>query len=358
MRQLMRQECRLLRTLCTGVALAISMTALAYKTPVEVPAMPSKLAAYAPLIGVAKAGKRIVAVGVYGHIVYSDDEGKSWTQAQIPVSSDLVAVSFADEKNGWATGHYGVVLHTSDGGASWTKQLEGKTATDITQKYFAAKTGADLTPEVEHAARQAKAMVDEGNTHTLLDVGFENDHEGYVVGTFNQIFRTGDGGKTWTPLMDRTDNPKELNFYAIHTDSKSTYLTGEQGMVWRLDKAKNRFVGIQTPYNGTLFGIIVDGDILLVYGMRGSLLRSEDQGKTWERIQLIDKAGISSGAVLSSGQIAIASQNGVVSLSSDHGKTFQPSKTSKPMSYFGILPIADRKVVLVGSKGVQVESLQ
>ena len=143
MRQLMRQECRLLRTLCTGVALAISMTALAYKTPVEVPAMPSKLAAYAPLIGVAKAGKRIVAVGLYGHIVYSDDEGKSWMQAQVPVSSDLVAVSFTDEKNGWATGHYGVVLHTTDGGATWSKQLDGKAAAEITLKYYAAKTGAD-----------------------------------------------------------------------------------------------------------------------------------------------------------------------------------------------------------------------
>ena len=355
---LMQKKSSFLRTTLAGVALAISMTALAYKTPVEVPAMPSKLAAYAPLIGVAKAGKRIVAVGLYGHIVYSDDEGKSWMQAQVPVSSDLVAVSFTDEKNGWATGHYGVVLHTTDGGATWSKQLDGKAAAEITLKYYAAKTGADLTPDVERAVRQAKALIDEANTQTMLDVHFDNGREGYVVGTFNRIFRTEDGGKTWTPLMDRTDNQKELHFYAIHTDSKSTYLTGEQGMVWRLDKARNRFVAIQTPYNGTLFGIIVDGDILLVYGMRGSLLRSEDQGKTWERVPMEQKAGITGGAVLPNGQIMIANQAGSVLLSSDHGKTFQPSKTSKTMSYFGIQPITDRKVALVGSKGVQVESLQ
>jgi photosystem II stability/assembly factor-like uncharacterized protein len=276
----------------------------------------------------------------------------------VPVSSDLVAVSFPDDKNGWAVGHFGVVLHTSDGGATWQKQLDGKAAAEITLNYLGAKTGADLTPEVDRAARQAKALVDEANTQTLLDVAFETDQIGYVVGTFNRIFRTTDGGKTWTPLMDRTDNPKELHFYAIHTDGKETYLAGEQGMVWRFDKTKNRFTSIQTPYNGTLFGLIVDGDNLSVFGMRGSLLRSGDQGKSWERIPLGNNAGIGGGAVLADGTVVIANQSGGVMQSSDHGKTFAPAKTSKPMSYYGIKPIGERKVVLVGSEGVKVETLQ
>ena len=344
--------------LSCGIALLFSVNSLAYKSPIEVPAIQSKLASSTPLIGVAKAGKRIVAVGIHGHIVYSDDEGKNWTQAQVPVSSDLVAVSFPDEKNGWVVGHGGVVLHTTDGGATWAKQLDGNAAADITLKYYEAKTGAERTPDIERVARQAKALVDEANTQTLLDVGFENDNAGYAVGTFNRIFRTEDGGKTWTPYMDRVDNPKELHFYAVNVGAKDTYLTGEQGMVWRLDPAKGHFVGIQTPYNGTLFGLIADGSTLLVYGMRGSLLRSDDEGKTWERIQLGNQAGISGGAILPDGRIAIANQAGGIMVSSDHGKTFQVVKTAKPMSYFGIKPIADKKVVLVGYEGVRVESLQ
>lgn len=339
-------------------ALAVSTTVFAYKTPLEVPAMPSRFAAESPLIGVAMAGKRIVAVGLRGHIVYSDDDGKSWTQAQVPVSADLVAVSFPDEKNGWVTGHGGVVLHTSDGGKTWEKQLDGNQAAEITAKYYQSKTGAEVTPDVERAARQAKALVDEQNTQSMLDVAFENDQVGYVVGTFNRILRTQDGGKTWMPLMDRTDNPKELHFYAVHADGKSTYLAGEQGMVWSLDRDKDRFVAIQTPYNGTLFGIIVDQDTLLVYGMRGSLLRSDDKGKTWERVQLGNQAGISGGTVLPDGRIAIANQAGAVMVSSDKGKTFVAEKTSKPMSYYGIKPVTGNEVALVGSEGVRVETLQ
>ena len=356
---LMLHKADFVRHILLAAVLLFSVTGFAYKSPVEVPAIQSRLAPYTPLIGVAKAGSRIVAVGLYGHIVYSDDEGKTWTQAKdVPVSVDLLSVSFANDKSGWATGHGGVVLHTSDGGDTWTKQLDGNSAAVLTTKYFDSKTGAERTPELEHAAVQAKALVDEKNTQTLLAVSFENDQRGYAVGTFNRIFRTEDGGKNWTPLMDRSNNPKEMNFYDVRTDSKATYLTGEQGLVWKYDNSKNSFTQLPTGYKGTLFGIVVDGSNLLVFGMRGSLMHSSDEGKSWEKINLGMNAGLSGGAVLSDGRIAVANQAGSIMVSADHGKTFTQVKTAKPMSYFGILPLADKKVVLVGSEGVRVETIQ
>ena len=342
-----------------AAALLFSVYGFAYKSPVEVPAKQSHLAPFTPLIGVAKAGSRIVAVGLYGHIIYSDDEGKTWTQAKdVPVSVDLLSVSFANDKTGWATGHGGVVLKTTDGGVTWAKQLDGNAAAEITTKYYDAKTGADRTPELERIIVQAKALVTEKNTQSFLAISFENDQRGYVVGTFNRIFRTEDGGKSWTPLMDRSNNPKEMNFYDVHTDSKATYLTGEQGLVWKYDSSKNSFTQLPTNYKGTLFGIVVDGSNLLVYGMRGSLMHSSDEGKTWEKINLGNNAGLTGGAVLSDGRIAIANQAGSIMVSADHGKSFTQVKTAKPMSYFGILPLADKKVVLVGSEGVRVETIQ
>ena len=41
----------------------------------------------------------------------------SWQQADVPVSSDLVAVPFPTPTHGWAVGHDGVVLHSADAGA-------------------------------------------------------------------------------------------------------------------------------------------------------------------------------------------------------------------------------------------------
>ena len=78
-----------------------------------------------------RAGDRLVAVGQRGHVVVSSDGGATWKQAQVPVSSDLVAVYFVDAKQGWAVGHDGVILHTADGGEYWELQLDGRKANDL-----------------------------------------------------------------------------------------------------------------------------------------------------------------------------------------------------------------------------------
>jgi photosystem II stability/assembly factor-like uncharacterized protein len=350
---------RYLRTTFLGAALCASGVAFAYQSPSDTPAMSSRLAAHSPLIAVVNAGSRVVAVGLRGHIVYSDDEGKTWKQAKVPVSSDLVAVSFPSPLQGWAAGHDGVVVHTSDGGATWTKQLNGQQAADLAVRFYAAAMATTPNADSERALRQAKTMIAEGNTRSLLDVHFETENAGFVVGTFNRIWRTEDGGKTWTPWMDRIDNTKELHFYAVAVDrhSKVTYLTGEQGMVWKLDPAAKRFAAIQTPYNGTLFGLIADGENLLAYGMRGSLLRSADGGNSWEKVNLGTVAGISDGVVLSDGRDALVTQGGEVLISNDRGRTFQSWKPTQPMPYYGVTVLAARRLVMVGSRGARVETL-
>ncbi len=117
------------------VALLVPASMVSAETPfrdvLDMPAAPSKLAAKSLLIGVALAGERIVGVGPHGHIVYSDDQGKSWVQAAVPVSSDLVAVHFPTRQKGWAVGHDGVVLHSSDSGATWSKQFDGHAAAQL-----------------------------------------------------------------------------------------------------------------------------------------------------------------------------------------------------------------------------------
>lgn len=353
----MTQPMRLLEAIFLCSMLLVSNFSFAYQSPVDTPAVASKFAASSPLLAVARVGKRLVAVGLRGHIVYSNDEGKSWTQAQVPVSSDLVALSFPTAQQGWAAGHDGVVLHTSDGGETWTKQLDSRQAAEMTARYYAAAKSSAPSADVDRAARQAKALVDGGDTQSLLDIRFDSENSGFAVGTFNRIFRTEDGGKTWTPWMDRTDNPQELHFYAIASDGRDTYLTGERGMVWRLDPALQRFIAIPTSYTGTLFGLVADGSELLAYGMRGSLLHSGNGGKSWEKLSLGTAAGITGGVVLSDGRIAIVTQAGEIRVSSDHGQTFKAWKAAQSMPYYGVAVAMQGKVAVVGPNGVRVETL-
>ena len=77
----------------------------------------------AAIMDLARTGKRLIAVGERGLIIYSDDSGENWTQAQVPVRVTLIGICFSDSDNGWAIGHETVLLHSRDRGATWEKVM-------------------------------------------------------------------------------------------------------------------------------------------------------------------------------------------------------------------------------------------
>lgn len=338
-----------------GLAVALPAAAGSFQGPLDQPAVASSLAARSPMLAVTTAGSRLVAVGQRGHIVFSDDAGDTWKQASVPVSTDLVALSFPSAKQGWAVGHGGVVLHTADAGATWVKQLDGRQSAESAIRYLESKAASD--PAAQKLVEREKRLAGDGGTQPLMAVHFESETTGYVAGTFNRLFRTDDGGKTWTPWMDRVDNPNELHFYAIAGGARGIYLAGEQGMVWRLDAEKGSFVTRPLPYQGSVFGLLTDGaGTLLAFGLRGSLFRSADEGKSWGRVSIDSQAGITGGAVLPGGGILLATQSGEIARSLDAGKTFGRLKPARPMAYYGVMSSPSGGVVLAGSEGVRVET--
>lgn len=363
------KRCRAVAAFCVGPRMAVVVVALllpwtapalagAFQSPMHVPAVTSALAARSPLMAVARAGQRIVAAGIRGHIVFSDDEGETWKQASVPVSTDLVALSFAGPSKGWAVGHGGVVLHTRDAGATWIKQIDGDGLSALAQRYYEQRMAGQPSPADAKALQQAKALASDGSTKALLDVYFQDERTGYVVGTFNRIFRTDDGGASWTPWMERSGNSRELHFYSIRNNGGRIQLTGEQGTFWEIDPARGVLLPIPTPYTGTLFGSIEAGPNLFVYGMRGSLFRSGDRGKSWTKVALAEQAGITGGMVADGGKLVLATQAGRLLLSDDGGASFHSVKLSDPMPYFGIGAASSGKLVLVGSQGVRSRALR
>ena len=106
-----------------AVALPTAAQAAGDTPAAAVFAIESPKAAKGLMIDVVHAGKRLVAVGDRGHILYSDDQGATWTQAKVPTRQLLTAVFFVDDKQGWAVGHDAQILASTDGGATWTQVL-------------------------------------------------------------------------------------------------------------------------------------------------------------------------------------------------------------------------------------------
>jgi photosystem II stability/assembly factor-like uncharacterized protein len=195
-------------------------------------------------------------------------------------------------------------------------------------------------------------MVEEGADKPFLDVWFESERVGYIVGAFNLIFRTDDGGQHWTPLLDRTDNPGALNLYALRPAAGELFIVGEQGLVMKLDRPSGRFIATPTPYNGSFFGVTGTPGATLVFGLRGNVFRSTDGGASWNKIDLGLPLSITASSVTTDGRLVLVSQAGHVLVSADDGASFQLQANT------ALAPVAGAQVsggslVLAGTRGLR-----
>jgi photosystem II stability/assembly factor-like uncharacterized protein len=329
--------------------------AAGYADVLDVPPRMSTLASRSLLQGVTRAGARLVAVGPRGHILTSGDGGATWTQSTVPVSADLTAVHFVDANRGWAAGHEGVVLHSADGGKSWQLQLDGRRANDLLvaamERRLAARPGSD---EARRLLAEATRYRKQGPDKPFLDVWFADANEGWVVGAYNLVFHTRDGGATWEPWFDRTDNPKLFNLHSIRPAADGLFIAGEAGLLLKLDAVAQRFGAVPLPYTGGLFGVIGADGAVLVFGLRGNVFRSEDGGAHWSKVDAGLAASVVAATRTARGETLLADAGGRVSASNDGGRSFHTLKIANAVPLTGLAETGDGRLALTGPRGVVV----
>jgi len=318
------------------------------------PSLQSTLAAHSVLLGIARAGKRLVAVGERGIIVLSDDSGRSWTQASVPVSVTLTAVNFPTPAEGWAVGHSGVILHSVDGGEHWTKQLDGVRLAKLALTDAQANVHAHAARRTRDDLRAATELVEDGPDKPFFFVRFDDARHGTAGGADGIVFRTTDAGMTWSPRMSRINNPSRRHLYGIARQGKIVYLVGEQGYFARSVDGGENFARLRSPYRGTFFAVAApSGDALIIAGLRGHAYSSHDRGRSFRPI-------IASSALSFSGSDTLA--DGTVILTDDVGTLFRwrpgrdamspvlPGTTALP-SLTGVAQAPDRALVTTGLGG-------
>ena len=322
------------------------------------------------MMDITLAGERVVMVGDLGRIAYSDDQGQTWQQAEVPVSVMLTAVDFPTPELGWAVGHDGVILHSRDGGATWQMKMEGNQINTIVRdqiEELVRKAEAELA-DAEEADREdleyrledlgfflndAEMAVEEGATRPFMDLYFQDEKYGIVIGSFGIIFRTRDGGQSWEPLVDRMDNPDGFHYYSITRSGDCLFIAGEVGMLFRSDDNGESWQRLDSPYEGSFFGITghPDCDWVLVTGLGGYAFVSIDRGESWRAVNKPKTSAVS--AVLGTGgdDLLLIAYDGSTLCSVDGGQSFERTKHRFPGSV-SMQQLPDGDVLVVGLKGV------
>jgi photosystem II stability/assembly factor-like uncharacterized protein len=307
------------------------------------PALSTPLGPRSAMLALARAGKRLVAAGERGIVLVSDDEGRHWTQARVPVQASLTALRFADERQGWAAGHLGVLLGTTDGGSTWSLQLDGVQAA---QRVLEASTDEALR-------KSAQRLVDDGPDKPFFYLDVQAGRR-MAVGAYGQAFESRDGGTTWAPFAQRLPNPKRLHLYGVRMAGERIVIVGEQGLLMRSNDRGASFEALASPYKGSYFGLLAaKSGTLLAYGLRGNAFRSVDAGSTWTAATTGVPVSISAGIERPDGALLLLAQNGDLLVSHDDGQRFERRPAAPPFPAAALAATEDNALVLAGLRGVR-----
>lgn len=323
-------------------------------------------------IDIQRIGNRLIAVGERGNIIYSDDLGKNWSEASVPVSVLLTAVYFPDAQHGWAVGHAGIILHSSDAGATWVKQFDGHKANQMTLDTLKAQeaalkseydlAGEDERADLEYAIEDLSFAIDDaqadiqiGASKPLLDVWFKDAREGYVVGAYGFFFHTTDGGNTWAYAADRLENIDRYHLNAMSELRGGTLMiVGEAGQMFASYDSGESWETLFGPYQGSLFGLqpTDQADEVIVYGLRGHAFKSQDAGASWQKLDVPVETTLTSSAY-DSGNLVLVGFSGVILKSQDRGESFTLEQVNRFDAYNAVTYLSASDLLLAGDSGLK-----
>ncbi len=207
----------------------------------------------------------------------------------------------------------------------------------------------------------------------LFDVAFCHGN-GYAVGAGGQIEYTADGGKTWKTEQ----SPTPLSLLGVAVNGSLAVAVGQMGTVLVKD-GKGAWEQVPSGVKERLMKVAIRGDNVVAVGAFGAFIRSQDRGRTWSKIgpdwQAMYKQEIADGSLGFNfepslyvanydwkGDLFVAGELGAIIRSSDNGTTWEvvrpgeASTSSVGASIFGLSVNSKGVGVAVGQNGLIVRT--
>lgn len=300
-----------------GLLLVLFMGTVSGLAEVEISGdrVSTELATRSLLLDCVRAGDRLLVAGARGIILYSDDQGRTFQSAAVPVRTLITRLYFFDAQRGWAVGHDAVILRSQDGGASWQ---------EVYRK-----------PELESP---------------LFDIAFFDEQHGLAVGAYGLMLATADGGLHWE-RQPVGDNDFHLNRIVL-ADDGTAFLAAEAGHVFRSRDRGRSWELFSTPYHGSFYGLLLGKKGLYAYGMRGHLYLSTDQGESWKKIATGTNSLLADAVQLQDGRQVFVGLNGTLLLNDGQSSGFVRYQDPGRAGFCAVLETGDG-LLLAGECGLK-----
>ncbi len=237
---------------------------------------------------------------------------------------------------------------SADGGKTWAHMGDGSKSDAIIHRPTTIVWDPDTADQFWEAGIYGSAAyrtTDDGQTFSLLGDAMHCDllsvdlsdpaRKTLLAGGHEQsktLNRSTDSGKTWKPVgMDLPDNTNCT--YPLIIDTK-TFLVGCGGYgggftgIYRSTDGGDSWTVVSMSGGASPPLLASDGSIYWPTVTPGGMARSTDQGETWEDVAPTNLLWQQSPVELPDGRIATLSKDGVA-VSADHGKSWRLA-TDKP----------------------------
>lgn len=202
-----------------------------------------------------------------------------WIRQQSGTTNNLQSIYFTDEQTGYACGN-DVILKTINGGNSWIKTDLSGTWNSVC--FVNEETGficGRLGKILKTTTAGANWFeLNSGTTKNLNNINFKNENIGYVSGWSKTLLKTTDGGNTFTNSFGSAYYMWQRSFIM----NNYVFLAGVDGAFFRSSNEgatwDSLYLGMPNVFSAVKF---FDNGKGYVFGCCGAYFRTTDFGTHW-----------------------------------------------------------------------------
>jgi photosystem II stability/assembly factor-like uncharacterized protein len=168
----------------------------------------------------------------------------------------------------------------------------------------------------------------------LYGVSFANPRDGWVVGAFGTIFRTGDGGETWTAQDSHTKD----QLYDVHfVDDRRGWIVGLSGLILHTADGGRTWTRQNSGTDKHLFAVdFADAEHGCAVGDWGIIVTTADGGRTWTSRALENDVILNDVTLLDRSKGWIAGELGTILRTDDGGETWVRQESGVDKTLFAV----------------------